>query len=378
MAEEKIINVEWLTDRYEDDIVKAYKSMALNLLSSELSVFGLDDLDKSLILTDKLKYVNKIITKPRSNDSNFSIGATIAAFSRYAGPFIIPPDLIDYIREEIQSQEELDRYLSIYPSDEERYEKGKELFEELIKADYPTQAAYMLCGAAYIECGWNVNQFNKAEAAGGGVGGTGGWSGCGEGLFGLTFWRQKQELIKKLNLNNKRIDVYEYNLNTRVLNTNKTVSVTIPIEENLYKPATASNRRTGCLFQCKTDIWVELMKVYIESLGKGTGDDKTTYEYLMYKEEPLGSRDPNDDDHKLLYSGYLFKAGNGYKKEFDSMKKCVEKYKKTHERMYGGVNNPNFKSKNGFVDQILVAYLLSLYVNDVPIPEINLDDIIKF
>ena len=92
MAEEKIINVEWLTDRYEDDIVKAYKSMALNLLSSELSVFGLDDLDKSLVLTDKLKYVNKIITKPRSNDSNFSIGATIAAFSRYAGPFIIPPD----------------------------------------------------------------------------------------------------------------------------------------------------------------------------------------------------------------------------------------------------------------------------------------------
>ena len=150
MAEEKIINVEWLTDRYEDDIVKGYKSMALNLLSSELSVFGLDELDKSLVLTDNLKYVNKIITKSRSNDSNFSVGATIAAFSRPTGPFIIPPDLIDYIREEIQSKEELDRYLSIYPSDEERYEKGKELFEELIKADYPTQAAYMLCGAAYI------------------------------------------------------------------------------------------------------------------------------------------------------------------------------------------------------------------------------------
>ena len=60
------------------------------------------------------------------------------------------------------------------------------------------------------------------------------------------------------------------------------------------------------------------------------------------------------------------------------MKKCVDKYKSTHERMYGGVNNPTFKAKNGFVSQILVAYLLSLYVNDVPIPEINLDDIIKF
>ena len=377
MAEEKIINVEWLTDRYEDDIVKAYRSMTLNLLSSELSVFGLDDLDKSLVLTDKLKYVNKIITKTRSNDSNFSVGATIAAFSRHTGPFIIPPDIIDYIREEIQSQEELNRYIAGYPDTEEIYNKGKELFEELIKAGYPTQAAYMLAGAAYIECNWNVNQYNKAEASNNGVAGTGGWTGCGEGLFGLTFWNQKKRLIEKLGLNTRRVTVYLLGINNQ-LDLNKTAECSISVDPKRYKPATFLNTSSACLFQCQTDVWVELLKTYIESLGKGIGDDKTTYDYLMYAEPPLGNRDPDDDDHKLLYSGYLFKAGNGYKKSFESMKKCVDKYKDTHKRIYGGVNNPNFKAKNGFVSQILVAYLLSLYVNDIPLKEINLDAIIKF
>lgn len=377
MAEEKIINVEWLTDRYEDDIVKAYKSMALNLLSSELSVFGLDDLDKSLVLTDKLKYVNKIITKPRSNDSNFSIGATIAAFSRPTGPFIIPPDLIDYIHNQIPDKETYDRYNDAFTRREDILEKGKEFYEILLDLGYPNQAAYMLAGAAYIECGWVPQVFNIEEQRGQSTNrGTDGWTGCGEGLFGLTFWSSKKKMIERFGLQNKSLTMYAWKKGTKTVDFNNLVTGRISNVESQYKPQAEGG--TGCLFQLDNEWWVKFLDSHIQNMGKGNGDDKKCADYIMYDGEPQGSRDPDDDDHKLLYACYLFKSAPGIKKAFEPMRQWAELKKKRLEVMYRAISGPNYVAKNGFVSQLLITWLLAQYVNGTPAEEVNLDDIIKF
>ena len=377
MSENRIVNIEWLTDRWDDDVLKIVRNMELDILSSQLSIFGSDELDKVVGSSKNVKYVNSIIRESSGAKSKLSIGATMALLSRPTAPFVIPPDLIEYIHQNIQSQETLDRYKKNFPNSDDVWDKGREFYNIFIDMGFPTQSAYMLAAAVFIECRWIPQVYNREEQKGGGVNGTGGWTGCGEGSFGLTFWRQKKKIIESLNLHTRLIPVYSFDWMKKRIDYGTEYNVIIPNDEKHYEPATFFKHKYGCLFQCKNDIWVEIIKAFIDGLGKAAGDDKTCIEYIMYSEPPLGASDPNDDDHKLLYSCYLFKAGAGTKKEFEPCAKCAERYMTTHQRMYS-VNNPSYQAKNNFVEQLLVAYLLSLYVTDTEEEKFNLDEIIKF
>lgn len=358
MDDKTVVNVKWVNDRFEDNLLKLYKNAALDLLSMSTSIFGYDDLDNVLMKSSKkITFNNNFLKNRFGNTSAMSVSGTIAVLSRQTGPFIIPPDIIDYMKEEIPDEIELDRYLKRFPKDDERWDKAKEYYEALIDAEFPIQAAYALCGAFYVECTWNPNVVNTDEVANENKNVKGGWANAGEGLFGLTYWRQKENVIRKLGLNNG-CEIYLWQ-NGRISKVKSSKGITL--DEAKYN--LGPNSGAVVLAQCTEDIWMEILKVYIEGLGKGKGDDKKTIEYIMYDEEPVGSTDNEDDDHKLLYSTYLFKAGNGYKKSFDALVKCVESYKRTHNNMYQK-KNPSFKAKNGFVEQLIAAWALSRYVAD--------------
>ena len=383
MSETKIVNVEWLTDRYEDDIIKIYKDINMDLLSSQFAIFGYDQLDKILNSTGNIEFKNSLIENYGGGQSRFSIGATIAAFSGPKGPFVIPPDLIEYIRKEIPDAETLEVYTKHQPKTDEVFERGKEFFEGFIEQGYSTQAAYMLSGAVYVECGWRPQVFNKQEQ--GGVSsnvGTHGWIHCGEGSFGLTFWDSKKRIIEKLGLHQTTTPLYVYNPLTKSVNYNVIYNAKISNVADNYKPATLLNPNFGCLFQCNNEMWSKIMDAYLDRLGFGTlgngpADTKKCKEYIMYDGEPMNSSEHNDDDHRLLYACYLFKAASGYKKNYESCTYYSE-YKKEWMNTDQRRHNPDYIATNGFVKQLLIAWLLALYVNDTPLDEINVDEIIKY
>jgi len=367
MDEKTVVNVKWLNDRFEDNLLRLYKSAALDMLTMSTSIFGYEEIDKLLGSTEKkkVKFNNTFLKNRFDNPSSMSVSGTIAVLSRQTGPFIIPPDIIDYMKEEIPDEQELNRYLKRFPKDEKLWEKAKEYYEALIEAEFPIQSAYSLCGAFYVECTWNPNVVNTDEVADRNVNVKGGgWANAGEGLFGLTFWSQKERIIQKLNLG-AGCEIYLWQRG-RISNVKTSKGITTKMADYNKGPAGGAT----VLAQCTEKVWMEILKAYIEGLGKGSGDDKKTIEYIMYDEEPVGSTDNEDDDHKLLYATYLFKAGNGYKKAFDSLVKCVNSYKTTHERMYAS-RFPGFKAKNGFVEQLIAAWALSRYVAD----EIKVDDL---
>lgn len=359
MDEKTVVNVKWINDRFEDELLKLYKSAALDILAMSTSIFGYEEIDTILSKPNdkRITFKNNFLKNRFENTSAMSVSGTIAILTRQTGPFIIPPDIIDYMKEEIPDDIELDRYLKRFPTDEDIWDKAKEYYEALIDAEFPTQSAYSLCGAFYTECTWNPNVVNVDEVANKNANVKGGWADAGEGLFGLTFWSQKENIIKKLNLG-AGCEIYLWQ-NGRATKTVTSKGITTKRDEYNKGPAGGAT----VLAQCTEKVWMEILKTYIEGLGKGNGDDKKTIEYIMYDEEPVGSTDNEDDDHKLLYATYLFKAGNGYKKSFEPLVKCIESYKRTHENMYQK-KNPTFKAKNGFVEQLIAAWALSRYIVD--------------
>lgn len=376
MSLDKIHRITWTSKRQEDELLSIFNEMNCDILGMSLSSLGtskLDDLITKVESKKKIKFNNSIVKTPSGNNSNLSIEGTAALISSLLkGPFIIPPDILDYIREEIPNREELNRYVKNFPQTFELYEKGKVIYEAMIEAGYPTQSAYSLTGATFSECTWNPNVYNVAEKSksSGTTKFAGGYANCGEGLFGLTNWAQKEKIIKKLRLN-EYAEMYGIK-NGKISKDTTPARRGITLNKDEYDKGPSETN--PLLFQCTERQWMEIMKQYIKDLGKGKGDDKDTIDYLMYKEEPKNSRDSEDDDHKLLYASYLFKAGNAFKKSFDDTKECVNRYKRTHKRIYS-VNNPNYEPKNGFVEQLLVAYLLSQYINDIPISDLSLSPI---
>ena len=379
MKEEESRSIKWKSKIYDDDICNLYKNITDDILFLNISKFGFSELNGIFkdIKDYKITFNNSVIKTRLGNNSGFSISATIAATYRQSigGAFIIPPDLIDYINEEINSESVFKKYLSGFPSSVSLYEKGKLLFESFIKSGYPTQAAYALCGAAYVECTWDPNVYNKAERAksSGTVDFAGGWSGCGEGLFGLTGWNQKKKLIEKMGLNKKQVPCYEF-INGKI-NKTKIILRSITTDQKKYD----ADKHAIKLFQCTEDTWTDIMKEYLKGLGRKGSDTKTTYDYLMYDGKPQGNTTEDDDDHKLLYASYLFKAGyfgNNKGNNFNTVKKTVDAYKSTHQKIYGK-NNISYMPINGFVKQLLIAYLLAEYINGSSVGELNLKDIIK-
>lgn len=378
MDENKLYKLNWSSERKEDKLFQIFEEMKFDMIGMSLSSFGYDKLNEILnIKKTNIRFSNKIYKTLTDNPSNLSVEATAVLMINYgmSGPFIIPPDLIRYMQEEVPSKEELDRYVKNFPRTEELYEKGKIIFEAMIDEGYPSQAAYSLAGATFSECAWNPNVYNKAEQSKstGATAFASGWANCGEGLFGLTNWSQKEKIIKRLGLNIS-CDMYAYDKG-RIVKGMRPAANGITLDKSKYdKGPSPSN---PLLFQCTEKEWIRIMKQYISDLGKGRGDDKDTIDYLMYSKPPQNHDDPDDLDHKLLYASYLFKAGNAHPKTFEGTKKCVEGYKRTHKKMFGE-KNANYVPKNGFVEQLMIAYLLAQYVNGTKFEELSLKEIFSF
>lgn len=370
MPSKKVVNINWETDRFDDDVFTTVKDINNNMLSSVLSIFGSEELDNVFQHKDEIRFDNSIIKTSLGAHSGFSAGATIAALAQRYDPFVIPPDLIEYIQSEITNPNIYNDYIKALPNSQQLFEKGKLLAKTLLDLNYPSQAAYALAGSAWVECNWDPNVFNQLEKSGGGAKGTANWSGCGEGLFGLTFWTQKEALIKRLSLDKNGVPMYKWDWEKNRLDKNVTLIGTISLNENYYNQGPLPNKNntqlTGCLFQLKEDMWVNILDSYIENLDKGSGDEKKPYDYLMYSEAPKNSRDSEDDDHKLLYTSYLYKAGPGTRKGFNEMVSIIDKYKDTHKKQTG-------TSINGFILQMLSAYILAQYCMGI---EISLENIL--
>ena len=379
MTLDNLYNIRWKTKRSEDQFLSIINELNYDVLGMTVSSMANNKIDELITKRQKLnefRFDNSIIKTPSGNNSHASIEGTAALLYNSSNPFfVIPDDLLDYIRKEIPDEFELHRYVKNFPRDKEIFDNGKIIFDELIKAEYPPQAAYSLTGATFTECAWNPNVYNKAEKdkeSGSSVYAQG-WANCGEGLFGLTNWSEKEKIIKKLNLH-VQADMYGFK-DGKIIKGLKPAANGVQLDMNKYNEGPKPDN--ALLFQCTESVWIQIMKEYIKGLGKGKGDDKTTQDYLMYDGKPIKkSRNENNDDHKLLYASYLFKAGNSYQKTFEKTVECIESYKKTHIKLYGK-KNFNYKPKNGFVEQLLIAYLLSQYIHNVEISKLSLKSIFK-
>ena len=390
MSEEtSSVSVNWLTDRVDDDITKNLEDLKYNLLGMFMSDLG-ENFDSILSGTipkelstksieekieRKVIFDNSIIKNKNGNNSHFSPGATIAALAMHYSEFVIPPDILSYIKEHLASEEEINLYMKRIPKTEEQYQNGKRFFDILIQLGFPSQSAYLLCGAIWVECVFNANLYNRDEAKGssGTVKSAQGMANCGEGIFGLTFWSQKLKLIKALSLDTQAYPMYGIKSNGSV---DKNIDIYAKVA-NTQQGYDKIQDGYGRLYQLKEDTWIKLLEEYIKGINKLAGDDKSTYEYIMYDGRPNpNSTNEEDEDHKIFYSCYLFKAATGAGRTFKNTKTWAEKYMATHKKIAQG-KGKDTKVDNGFVKQVLVAYALSLYNTGSSVEEINFDNLIN-
>lgn len=379
MEEEKTVDIKWLTDKFDYDLINHFEELKYNMLSMLLSEYNeIDNILEYDSIESHIDFDNEIIKTRNNRNSKFSPGATIAALSQNAGykEFVIPPDIIDWINETIISEEDYQLYLNTLPTDEEYLELGRDLYDICIEKGFPSQAAYMLCGAFWVECRFNPNVFNAAEQSGseGTVVGARNLSGCGEGLFQLTFWKQKIKYIEKMHLDTQGHEMYPVNLLGKVDKFGEIFDGLVENNESTYNKIVLPSGK-GHLYQLTEEVWIDIFNEYISSMNPAAGDDKSPIEYLMYSEQPKGNSDSEDEDHKLLYTGYLFKAAPGESKTIEAVKRVTEKYMNTHQKIR---SSKGYYSKvtNGFIQQILCAYLLSLYFYTKSIDELSFKDII--
>ena len=358
MSKRQQIGVEWITDKYDDEVIRFYLRSLYDILASEMSMFGDETLNEVLNFKEdnKQEIKNNIIKTKLGLPSQMSAAGTIAVLSQSNAPFIIPPDLIEYIQDEIQSKEIFNRYTSTFPNNENLFIEGRNLFNTFIDSGYPTQAAYALVGALYTESGWNPNMFRKNAT----FMKNNDWTTIKEGLFGLSDWEKKKEIIKKLGLD-KYAQVYGWRKND--VNKLNILDSKISLNKDYYNegpfPSKLNKHQCACLFQLTEDYWGDITKEYLKMIPIVEGDDKTLYEYLMYNLEPVASSDNQDDDHKLLYASYMFKNGYDKKKDFDELKKII----------------PKDTSINDFIQQLLISYLLGQYVSGYMMEDLTLEEI---
>ena len=375
------VNINWKTDKVDSDIAKNLEEMKYSLLA--MLVSNISDMDEKLKFDDidtHIKYNNEIIHTSSGRNSNFSPGATIAALTRKKSPpFVIPDDIIEWMNGYILSVEDFDLYMNSFPKDTNKFELGRIFFDYLIENNYPSQSAYMLCAAFWVECNWNPNVYNKQEQKGNAASpGANTFSGCGEGLFQLTFWDPKLKYINKFNLDSTPHEMYQIEYPS--LNVNKSLPTfqgLVTTDKTTYNRE-VQNSGYGHMYQLVETIWIDIFSEYLKSMNKAGDDEKSPFDYVMYSEKPKNQRDFEDDDHKLLYTGYLFKAAPGNAKTFENVVKTSEKYMNAH-RTINAKSGGNGYSRvvNGFILQLLTAYAFSLYLNDVAVEDITLVDLFK-
>ena len=385
MSDKSEISIRWSSPRKEDEIYRALTDLKNDFLGMVFSIYGSEEID-TRISTDKetkIEFKNSILKDRKGYDSNLSVEGTIAALKNKRYHFYIPPDLVKYIKREIRNKNDLKEYEKSFPNTKYIFEVGKSLFEELLDLGYCPQAAYSLCGAFFVECAWNPNVYNKEEASS--VSGTSsfaqGLANCGEGLFGLTGWAQKYSIILKLNLD-KQAEVYGINKDGYLDKSMDAKVQKIPFKK--YEISSAAHEYEEApsnlkpkLFMCKEKVWIKIFDEFVNTLPKVADDEKSYKEYFTYFVKPSMSSDSDDLDHQLLYATYLFKAGPGTRKTFKDTERVIMNYMWTHNRIYGA-NNSKYIAKNGFVLQLLIAYLLAEYCCGTDVEELSLKEFFRF
>lgn len=234
-----------------------------------------------------------------------------------AGKFELPPEFATYVRESWDKGEFSEKNI---PEDKKRFVLAKEVFDELVEnLEFPAQSSYSLMGAMWCECGWAFDRLgivNQLEKGGGGVTGTIGWPGAGECWFGLTFWRQKLQLIKAIN-------------------------APVPRIESEYA-------KEGVTHLCQLDwAWqVKILHGYIKHLhGKKWGK-------IMC--------DPESDPGEVIVASYAFKAGFVKNPTLAEADYAARKYMATH-----AAQSKNNTSHNTFAMQIFAAIKFSLFCENL-------------
>lgn len=316
------VKISWDSERSDHKLLAALENVKLDIMRmclADIAAFDYEVPDAEHENT--IRYLNKIVPgSVLGSPSNVSIAATAMLLCSF-GEFPIPQEILDYIVEEYKEGRVNERK---FPSTKELFEKGKTLVEAFMEKGLPYYSACTITGATWVECGWNVHVYNKLEHNNGGVGNTGGWPGCGEGLFGLTFWTQKQKVIKKMMLPG--------------------------IDQNITKEGYAKNNVHLC--DLDENWWIDILKTYLEICVPKHKD-------ILYSEE-----EPEDDETRtqILCSGYLFKAAGGLDSTFENVKETTEKYMRTH--IAQAKNKTSYQVYNGFALQIWISILLDKYLHD--------------
>ena len=329
----EIKTIDWQSDRACHYVLSKLNDMKMNISKMFIEdVIGEDLGEEDTLSENTVIYNNEAVDGLFPGyPSKLSVDATIALMMSY-GDFPIPEEIRKYLVDVFEQGLIKD---DSFPVSDDIYEKGRAILDAFIESGLPYYSACALTGATFVECGWNVHVYNSTEASGGGVGGTSDWSGCGEGLFGLTFWTQKEKMIKTLGYNH---------------------TYRIPDTQGKYN----DNRATH-LCDLDEEQWIEMAKEYLKNTAK------KDYEVLSNEDAPQS----DDDLIEILSASYLWKAACGLDPTWDNVKETTLKYQNTHKKMHG-----ESSVHDGFGTQICISIALDKYLHDekvVDMHDIGLD-----
>lgn len=266
------------------------------------------------------------------------------------GGFVVPEVICEYVAQARRDDRIPDKSL---PASQALLDKGKKYYEMLNdKTGLNKMSLFSMMGALWSEMAWafeNKNaQINTQERDGGKedakikngnvVAGTQGNSGCGEGWFGLTFWDQKTKIISEL----------------KALKSSGKLND--PAIDNLKNSESEYGTNGTMLVNCSDETWCKIIEIYLRKCQPRYGD-------ILTAEDP--------DLEELLYASFLWKAGNfGDGVDLDSVDKTAKRYMETHEKQNKG-NNPGYKAKNAFAQQIYAGIMLALYMESNEVTELE-------
>ena len=323
--------VKWKSSRVDQTVLASLRNVQIELMQlclEDIETFEYDVPD--ILKSKKIRYKNHIVPgNVPGLPGNISIGATAVLLASW-GEFPVPQEILDYVKDAYENNRIKESSL---PSSEEMFERGRNIVSSFMNKGIPYYSAIAICGACWVECKWNVHVANKLEKDDGGVGGTGGWPGCGEGLFGLTFWSQKQKIISAMTLPGIPSDT----------------------TKDDYKDASAKH-----LCDLDEETWIDILAKYLEICVPKHKD-------ILCNEET-----PKDDEErtKVICSSYLFKAAGARDATFDNAKLTAESYMKTHTAQS---KNPKYQAYDGFALQVLISIMLDKYLHG---EDVDLDGIL--
>ena len=320
--------IEWKSDRICHYVLSKLNDMKMNISKIFIEdATGKEMSDSNTLKINTIKYKNEAVNGLFSGTpSTVSVDATIALMMSY-GEFPIPEEVRKYI---IDAFENGLINPENFPASDEKFENGKTILDAFIESGMPYYSACALTGATFVECGWNVHVFNSVEASGQGVDKTADWAGCGEGLFGLTFWSQKEKIIKELGYDKTH---------------------QIPADKTKY-----NDKRAKHLCDLDEPEWIDIAKEYLKNSAE------KDYDVLTNEDEPQS----DDDFTEILSASYLWKAACGLTPTFDNVKDTAQKYLNTHKRMFGEGN-----LHDGFATQICISIALDKYLHGETVIDMN-------